>query len=301
MWFKNLQLYRLSEAFDLDAEALHEKLLQKPARPCAGLDTFTLGWDSPLGRDSQQLTHAVNGCIMVCARREERVLPAAVVREQLDERVAQIESAEGRSVRRQEKQQLRDEILVDLLPRAFSRASRLMAYIDTQQNWVIVDSASAGKAEDLLSLLRETLGSFKVRPFEVKQAPAPILTDWLARHPSQHFELLDECELRDPLEDGGIVRIRGQGLGGSETRTHLDAGKLVSRLAVKFRDHLSAVLVDDVSIKRLKFLEIIQQEASEAEAETREQQFDVNFSLMTLQLREFIEALIAVYGGLNRD
>ena len=48
MWFKNLQLYRLTESFDLTAEQLHEKLLSDATKPCQGLDTFTLGWDLSL-------------------------------------------------------------------------------------------------------------------------------------------------------------------------------------------------------------------------------------------------------------
>mgnify|MGYP001545604496 CR=1 FL=1 len=87
MCFKILQLYRLTVTFELTAEQLHEKLQADMTRPCQGLDTFTLGWDKPLGRDGEMLTHAINGCIMVSARKEERILPSAVVREVLDEKV----------------------------------------------------------------------------------------------------------------------------------------------------------------------------------------------------------------------
>jgi len=301
MWFKNLQLYRLTETFNLTAEKLHEKLTQDMTKPCQGLDTHTLGWDKPLGRDGQQLTHTVNGCIMVCARKEERVLPSAVIREVLEEKVAEIEAAEARPVRRKEKMQLKDEIMVDLLPRAFTRSSRTFAYIDTQQGWVIVDSVSAKKAEDLLSLMRKSLGSFKVKPFEVNQAPASILTGWLKGAAPQGFELQDECELRDTGEEGGIVRLRHHDLDGSEIAVHLDAGKSVVKLAVKYQDRLACILADDTSIKRLKFLDVIQEEAADTEAEDAAARFDVDFSLMSLELRNFIQLIIKLYGGLNKN
>ena len=301
MWFKNLQLYRLTEPFTLTAEQLHEKLTQDISKPCQGLDTHTLGWDKPLGREGQQLTHAVNSCIMVCAKKEERVLPSAVIREVLEEKVAELEAAEARTVRRKEKMQLKDEIMVDLLPRAFTRSSRTYAYIDTQQGWVIVDSVSAKKAEDLLSLMRQSLGSFKVKPFEVNQAPASILTSWLKGAAPQGFELQDECELRDTGEEGGIVRLRRHDLDGSEIAVHLDAGKSVVKLAVKFQDRLSCILADDTSIKRLKFLDVIQEEAADTEAEDAAARFDVDFSLMSLELRNFIQLIIKLYGGLNKD
>lgn len=301
MWFKNLQLYRLTESFELTAEQLNEKLEADASKPCQGLDTFTLGWDKPLGRDGHLLTHATNGCIMVSARREERVLPTAVVREVLDEKVAEIEASEARTVRRKEKMQLKDEIIVDLLPRAFTRSAKTYAYIDTQRGWVIVDSVSAKKAEDLLSLLRKSLGSFKVKPFEVNQSPAAIMTGWLKGAAPADFELQDECELRDTGEEGGIVRLRRHDLDGSEIEVHLDAGKSVVKLAVSWNERLSCILADDVSIKRVKFLDVIQEEAADAEVEDAAARFDVDFSLMSLELRNFIQRLVEIYGGLNKD
>jgi recombination associated protein RdgC len=301
MWFKNLQLYRLTESFGLSAEQLHEKMLSNSTKPCQGLDTFTLGWDKPLGREGQLLTHVVNNCIMVCVRREERVLPSAVIRDILEEKVAEIEESEARSVRRKEKMQLKDEIMVDLLPRAFTRSSKTFAYIDVEKGWVIVDAVAAKKAEDLLTLMRDTLGSFKVKPFEVKQSPSAILTDWLKRRPAGGFELENECELRDTLEDGGIVRLRRHGLNGSEIDAHLDAGKIVTKLAVSWEEKLSCILADDASIKRLKFLDVIQEEAGHAETDSAVEQFDVNFSLMSLELRKFVQRLVEIYGGLSQD
>ena len=56
------------------------------------MDMATLGWVAPLGHLGEQLTHQSNGCIMVCLRREEKVLPAAVVREIVNDKVLEIET-----------------------------------------------------------------------------------------------------------------------------------------------------------------------------------------------------------------
>ena len=301
MWFKNLQLYRLTEKFSLSAEQLHEKLLQNTSKPCQGLDTFTLGWDFPLGREGKMLTHAVNDCVMVCMRRQDRLLPSTVIREILDEKVAEIEQAESRPVRRKEKLQLKDEIIVDLMPKAFTRSTLTFAYIDVSKGWVVVDAASAKKAEDLLSLMRQSLGSFKVKPFEVNQAPAAILTDWLNRQPARGFELGDECELRDTLEEGGIVRLKRHGLEGNEIQVHLQAGKVVAKLGVNWQNKLSCLLGDDVSVKRLKFLDLLQEQVEEQDYESAVEKFDIDFAIMGLELRAFIQQLVDVYGGLNLD
>jgi len=301
MWFRNLQLYRLSQPFKYSAEELHDKLEDKAFRPCGSLELSTIGWSSPLGRDGELLTHAANGCIMLCARQEARLLPASVVREVLADKVAEIEANEGRRVHRKEQALLRDEITMDLLPRAFTRSNRMFAYIDPKNGWLIVDSATSGKAEELLTLLRESLGTLQVKPFQFQQAPASVLTEWLTAGAPDGFVIQQEAELREPLEDGGIVRCRRQDLDAAEVAAHLAAGKQVVSLAVEWNERIGCVFSEDMSIKRLKFLDVIQDEAADTEADDAAARFDVDFALMNLELARFIPRYIDVFGGMAED
>ena len=297
MWFKNLQIHSLLEPIGLSPEALHQALEQAAFRPCASLEPETLGWDLPLGRSGQQLTHAVSGCIMICATRQERILPSSVVKDAAEERALDIEEREGRPVRRKEKLQIRDEVELELLPRAFVRSSRTYAYIDEKNGWIIIDTPSAKRAEDLLTLLRKTLGSLKTRPIGVREAPASVMTQWLSQGAPQDIELKDECELREPGEEGGIIRCRRQALDGEEIAIHLSAGKQVVRLAVDWEERLSLVLCDDLVVRRLKFLDLVQDEAAEAGAEDEVARFEVDFALMSLELGRFIPRMLEIFGG----
>ena len=92
MWFKNLILYRLAEPFRPDPEALAQALADQVVRPCGGLDPFTYGWTPPMGKRSNELVHAANGYQWLCARRNERLLPASVVRDGVEERIAKLEA-----------------------------------------------------------------------------------------------------------------------------------------------------------------------------------------------------------------
>jgi recombination associated protein RdgC len=299
MWFRNLQIYRLLVPFELTPEELHQRLEGFAFKPCASLEPQTMGWTPPLGREGVMLTHAANGCMMICAKREERVLPSSVIKDELDEKVAIIEEAELRQVGRKEKQQIKDEIVIDLMPRAFTRSSLLYAYIDPRNGWVVLDSAAAGRAEDVLSLLRESLGSLKVRPLAVQEAPAAVMTRWLKEGAPDDFELQDECEMREPTEEGGIVRCRRQALDSDEVATHLEAGKQVVRLSVEWSERIGCVLSDDLVLRRLRFLDLIQEEAADASAEDAATRFDVDFALMSLELEKFIPRVVEIYGGLN--
>lgn len=301
MWFRNLHIHSLLEPINLSPEKLHQELERAAFRPCASLEPETLGWDYPLGRQGQMLTHAVSGCIMICATRQERILPSSVVKDALEERVAEIEEREGRPVRRKEKLQLRDEVELELLPKAFVRSSRTYAYIDEKNGWIIVDNASAKRAEDLLSLLRKTLGSLKTKPIAVRDAPAGVMTGWLTSGAPADVELKDECELREPGEEGGIIRCRRQPLDGEEIATHLNAGKQVVRLALEWEERLALVLSDDLVVRRLKFLELVQDEAAEAGAEDEIARFEVDFSLMSLELARFIPKMLEFFGGLAQE
>lgn len=301
MWFRNLQLYRLTETFALDADQLDQALQDKAFKPCGGLDTHSQGWSAPLGKHSEQLVHASNGRLMICLRREDRLLPSSVIRDALAEKVEAIEAQEARPVGRKEKTRLKDEIVVDLLPRAFTRSSHLYAYIDPKANWIVVDSGTAKKAEDLLSLLRETLGSLKVKPLAVNHAPAMMMTRWLESTLPGQFVAADECELKEPVENGGVVRARKQDLASTEVKAHLDAGKQVTKLAVEWNERISCLLCDDLSIKRLRFMDLVMEEAADIEADDAAARFDADFALMAAELHHFFPAVIEAFGGLEEN
>ena len=96
--FKNVRFFLLQGPQDLTAAGLEAKLATRRFRPCGPLETATIGWSAPDGDDGA-LVHSINGCLLMCMRRQERLLPSSVVAEALDERVAEIEGAEIRSVR----------------------------------------------------------------------------------------------------------------------------------------------------------------------------------------------------------
>lgn len=301
MWFRNLQLYRLIEKFEHTPESLHAALAERPFRPCAGLDTYAMGWVPPAGREASELVHPGNGRIMFCLRREDRILPSSVVREHVEEKAEAIAQAESRPVGRREKQQIKDEVLVDLLPRAFTRSSHMFAYVDPAAGWVVVDSGTAKKAEELLSTLRETLGSLRVKPLAVNSAPASIMTRWLETGCAPGFELGDECELKEPVDNGGIMRGRRIDLASAEVRSHLDAGMQVAKLAVEWQERIGCILCDDLGIRRLRFLDLVMLEASDAETDDALSRFDADFALMGMELARFIPALVEAYGGIDED
>lgn len=298
MWFRNLLLYRFSQAVPFNETQLLEALEQKPARPCASQETHTLGWTTPFGRHSENRLQVAEGYWLVAMRKEERILPGSVVKEALAEKVEEIEARDARKVYKKERDTLKDEIVMSLLPRAFTRSQTTLALIAPGEGWIAVDASSNKRAEDLLNLLRESTGSLPVRPLNVKLAPAAAMTEWVrAGSAPEGFVVLDECELRDTQEDGGVIRCKRQDLASDEIQQHLSVGKQVSQLTMAWHDKLSLTLDDKLAIKRLRFEDLLRDEADEQGGDDMAGQLDASLVIMAKTLSELLPALTAALGG----
>ena len=298
MWFKNLLTYRLTQEVPFEPEALETALASKPARPCASQELTTYGFVAPFGKgEDAPLVHVSGEYLLIAARKEERILPSSVVNDAVKEKIEEIETEQMRKVYKKERDQIKDEIIQAFLPRAFIRRSMIFAAIAPRQGLILVNSASAKRAEDLLSTLREVMGSLPVRPVTVKAAPSATMTEWVTSQAAEDFHVLDECELRDTHEDGGIIRCKRQDLKSDEIQLHLGNGKVVTQLALAWQDKLSFVLDDKTVIKRLKFEELLQEQAEQDGGEEAQQQFDASFLLMMMTFKEFLPALFEALGG----
>ncbi|MNH07788.1 Recombination-associated protein RdgC [compost metagenome] len=299
MWFKNLLTYRLTQDVPFEAEALEAALASKPARPCASQELTTYGFVAPFGKgEDAPLVHVSGEFLLIAARKEERILPSSVVNDAVKEKVEEIETEQMRKVYKKERDQIKDEIIQAFLPRAFIRRSMIFAAIAPRLGVILVNSASAKRAEDLLSTLREVMGSLPVRPATVKIAPVATMTEWVkSQEAAEGFYVLDECELRDTAEDGGIVRCKRQDLTGEEIQLHLSTGKVVTQLALAWQDKLSFILDDKMVIKRLKFEELLQEQAEQDGGDEAAQQFDASFQLMMMTFAEFLPVLFEALGG----
>ena len=285
MWFKNLQLYRFTRPFELDAATLGQQLEQQAFQPCGSQDMSRSGWVAPLGRHGSEFVHATNGYLMICTKRQDKLLPAAVINEALEEKAVEIEAREARQLPRKERRALRDEVYFSLLPKALARSSLQYAYIAPREQLLVVDAASGKRAEDLLQSLRDALGSLSVIPLVSKQQPIEVMTRWVGSGSCETgFTLGEECELRDNADVSSIIRCKNQDLGAAEITNHLKTGMHVSKLALNWQQRLEFVLDEKLVVKRLRF----------ADAAAR---FDVDFSIMSLELSRFIEALTQAFGG----
>jgi recombination associated protein RdgC len=71
----------------------------------------------------------------------------------------------------------------------------------------------------------------------------------------------------------------------------------VSKIALCWKEAIHCMIDDQLAIKRLKFEDSVSEKANDRNPETKAEQFDADFAIMTLELKNFIAALLAAFGG----
>ncbi|QAU24476.1 recombination-associated protein RdgC [Dyella sp. M7H15-1] len=290
MFFRNLTLFRFSPAVAEDLKRLEEALGEHRLRPCGPLEMSTRGFVPPVGRgDDAPMTHGVNACTLITVGGEEKLLPSAVVNDELQRKVQKIAEEEGRKVGGRERKRLKEDLLTELLPRAFVRSSRMSAYVDRKNGWLVLDTSSRKSAENALTQVREALGSFPAVPLAPEEGPRVLMTDWLTNgNLPGGLALGDECELRDPATaTGAIARCRRQDLEAEEVKEHLRNGKQVFQLGLVFDDRISFVLGEDLVVRKLKFLDAVLDELGDSQQDAAAE-MDARFALLTLELERLL-------------
>lgn len=299
MWFKNLLIYRFTGPFTIDGDTLETQLAATPFVPCGSQDMLKAGWIEPMP-EGEMLSHTANSCTLLCLRKQQKILPGAAIAEALDEKVRAIETAESRKVYRKERKALKEEILITLAPRALTRSSRCYAYIDIQNQWLIVNGSSFNRAEELLTQLRNDIGSLPLVPLKTQGEPVSLLTEWVRNGElPAGFALGEQCELRDVQETTNTVKVRGQDLRSDEVVQHIEAGKQVTKLELHWREAIDFVIGDDLVIRRIKFRDELLEKLDNLD--DARAQFDQEFGFMTMELGRFIAEVIAAFGGASAD
>ncbi len=293
MWFKNLQLYRLPRNWAADAAEIEEQLATLTLQGCGASDPRSIGWVAP--RDGGSLIHAVNQQWLLALGVEEKLLPATIVKRFASDKAKEIEAAEGRRIGRREMRDLQEQMTLELLPRAFIRRRSTQGWIDRANGWLVIDAASPAKAEEFLEHLHKSLERLPARLLKVSQSPAAAMTGWVAAGEAPTgFTLDQDLELRSP--EKATVRYANHSLEGEEIRQHIADGKIVTRLAMTWNDRISFVLNDLLQIKRLTFLDLLK-EQSEGQAENEDERFASDFTLMTGEVAQLLDELVAALGG----
>jgi recombination associated protein RdgC len=294
MWFKNLVVYRLPADWSVAPAELEEKLAQRSLQPCGSFDMQSRGWvhSSP----AQRFVHTTHGQHLIALGVEQKLLPGSIVKQVAADRAKAIEEQQGFPVGRRQMREIRERVLEELRARALSRRRVTRAWIDPAQGWFVVDAAGAARAEELIETLRDTLGSLAVQLIETERSPSAAMSAWLALGDAPlRFVIDQDLELQAADQSKATIRYARYPLEAREIRQHLTAGMYVTRLGLTWNDRISFVLTDKLQVKRVEFLAIDKEPGQEGSAESQElaaqEQFEIDFLLMTGELHQLLAEL----------
>jgi recombination associated protein RdgC len=293
--FKNVIAYRFNKPFTVDAAALEWAMEEFKFTPCGSQDISKFGFTNALGKHGHTLVHSAEGYHMVAVTKESKILPAAAVKDAKDAKIELIEQAEGRKLAKKEKDAIKDEVIQEMLPRAFTKPSVTRALIMPELSLILVDSSSYSKAEELLALLRKAIGSLPVIPLNYAEQVYVHLTDWVKCHFAPNpFEIGSDCSIYGV--DGEIVQFKNQYLPEEEVTAHIESGKKVMKLELKYGRSMSFIICSDGSLKRVKFAEEFMA-ANDEVGDDVAARLDADFILCAKELRSLMGALEFSLGG----
>lgn len=298
-FFKNSIIYRVINPMLLMAKlpTLEDSLCAFQFNPCGSQDMARTGW-VPATEQHQTLVHQANGQYLLTIQKQEKIIPGPVIKQELNARIAKLESEQGRKLKKTEKDALKDEVLHSLLPRAFVKNSRTQLWIDITNGLIVVDASSAKRAEDALALLRKSLGSLPVVPLTTENPVELTTTEWVrSGNAPTGFTMGDAAELKAILTDGGVARVKKQDLTSNEIATHIEARKVVTKLALDWQQRVTFTLTDSATLNRLKFCDELMCQNDDIDREGNLARFDADFVLMTGELQALIKQLITALGG----
>jgi len=299
MIFKNAQVFTFTKSFTLTANELSEHMSAQKFTPLMSTEFSHFGFVPPV-KDGLSLVHEANGNLLICTRKEEKILPASVIKDLVDERIQELEQTQPFSATKKQRADIKVAVEIKLLPRAFTRKTDVYAYINAENNTIIIDTASRSKAEDVLSLLRKAIGTLPVKGIELKRDANEVITEWvnnLFSFPTAGCELSNsfsfglEAHFIGLGDDSATAVVKNQEMNSAEVQVHLEADQYINKLALEYGETTSFMLHDDLSIKRIKFNGIFEESYNDDI-----EKFDGEFILMAEELNYMIIDLYHEFG-----
>lgn len=292
--FKNLVLFRITTEWQQDAADVESALDSNRFHPCAATQLESSGWIEPRGEKHGALLEIQGGHWMAKFCVEKKVIPGNVVKRAVEERVAQIEEEEGRKPGKKEKREIKDEVIQNLLPSAFTKMETISVWIDTNNKMLIVDGSSIKKSDGVASALVDCLDGFGLQLVNTQKSPMQVMSHWLMEgEATDSFSIEREVELKSLAEDKAVVKYARHDLAIEEIKRHIAGGKVPVKLAMSWNDRVSFMLTDTGVIKKIAFMET----AMEDGASDKDDPFDANFAILTGEMEQMIPELINSLGG----
>jgi recombination associated protein RdgC len=292
--FKNALVYRIVRWEPQPLTAVEERLQSAPFVECGSSQSESAGWVPPRGERHGALVESVGGQWLLRLMVETRAVPGGAVKQRLETELDRVERETGRRPKGKRAKELKEDVVRELLPRAFPKRSSTLVWVDAAAQRVVLDTTGGKRADRIATLLIDALGGgLALAPLQTQLAPATAMSAWLrSKEPPAAFSLDRECELKQPDSEQATVRYARHALDIDEVAAHIEQGKRPTQVAMTWDGRMSFVLTESMTLKKLKRLD-----STDEKGEGREAGFDGDVALATGDLGRLIPDLIEALEG----
>jgi recombination associated protein RdgC len=298
--FKNALLFRIGSDWQAPpVMALQDALEGDAFAPCTPTQELSTGWIPPRGEEGSGLVESIGGQLIMKLFIEKKSVPGSAIKHELEERCKRIEAERGRAPGRKEKKELKEEIRFELLPRAFSKRSQCIVWIDTKNQLLVIGTGSKSVADLVITQLVDTLAGassvIALKPLNTAMSPSAAMAMWLQTMEAPYnFSIDRDCELKQMDNEQSVVRYARHNLEIAEIAEHIKSGKVPTKLAMTWNNKVSFVLTDKFQVSKLEFIDVLLGEGEEGG-------FDTDAAIATGGLTEMLPDLIDALGGELED
>lgn len=305
MLFKNATYYRLTGPVDLTK--LYELKPADANPPIAACEMQKIGFDVPCPGTSSLVRGSGHGLGVVfsfCMVKTTRILPGAVIKQEVNCRGADIEAKESRKLNRKEWREIREQVEQDLIPKAFTKTTRTHAFFIPEAKALVINTASASVAEELVSHLRKVVGSVPTRLVKTKHDACDVMFRWVrdpfvARPGS--ILLGHQCDLvARGSDDNSAIKCRKYNLESSEITELMESAFYAAQaLELVFDERMTLTVTDTLTLKRLTWHGLVMEPHMErvGEMETKADRYDADMVLNADSIQFVMARLIHEFGG----
>jgi recombination associated protein RdgC len=292
--FKNALVYRIVQWDQPELSVLQDKLAALRFTECGATQPESAGFVEPRGEKHAPMVELVGGQLMMRLVIETKAVPSSAIKTRLEAELDKIEADTGRRPKGKRAKEMKEQIVHELLPRAFSKRSSTNIWIDAKAKLLIIDAASTKKADRIVTLLVDVLGGgivFKL--LQTESAPSTAMSQWLkTKQAPAGFSVDRECELKQPDSEKALVKYARHNLDIDEVGQHIEQGKIPTQLAMTWDNRVSFVLTEALTLKKIKLLDVVLEGPASQDAG-----FDTDVAIATGELRQLIPDLIDALDG----
>jgi recombination associated protein RdgC len=292
--FRNVRYYRLEGSWPDSEESLSTSLETAGFEPCGPLTERSSGWVAVDPDNSDLLARRLNGADLLRLRSQSRVLPPAVVNEELEARIEDYRRRMQEAPSPREKRRLKAEARDELMPKAMLKSDRIWAYVDLKEKVLGIDALQDAAAERVVRRLQASIDGLNIRPLQFMKPVDELLSAIFFGGAPKQFEAGRECRMQDLADAKSIVRWTDFDLSDKAIRDHVANGLRLTHLSIVYDNIMSCVISDSGVISKLRFLGMDDDSEDHIDPMARQ---DAEFVLISGTLRNLLGDLKKQLGG----